>query len=92
MRIHEVKRGWAGARRFLPAVIPAIFLLVWITVSATGLIPTYLLPHPLKIAETGYAYVLGRPGEGPYAGRFLSDAGASLVRVGCGFAFAVAPH
>ena len=62
MRIHEVKRGWAGARRFLPAVIPAIFLLVWITVSATGLIPTYLLPHPLKIAETGYAYVLGRPG------------------------------
>jgi NitT/TauT family transport system permease protein len=90
MRINKVKRGKSGARRFLPAVIPSLFLLVWIMVSAMGLIPTYLLPHPLKIAETGYIYVLGRPGDGPYAGRFLSDAGASLVRVGCGFACAVA--
>ena len=84
-------KGQEGvARRFLPWIIPALFLVVWIMVSAAGRIPTYLLPHPLEIAQTGYAYVLGQPGQGPYAGRFLSDAGASLVRVGCGFAAAVA--
>lgn len=80
----------SGARRLLPVVIPALFLLVWIAVSATGLIPAYLLPPPLGIAEAGYVYILGQPGEGPYAGRFLGDAGASLFRVGCGFASAVA--
>lgn len=79
--------GLAG--RFLPWILPALFLMAWIMVSATGVIPTYLLPHPLEIAHTGYAYVLGQAGQGPYAGRFLSDAGASLLRVGCGFAAAV---
>jgi NitT/TauT family transport system permease protein len=83
-------KGHKGlARRFLPWIIPALFLIAWIMVSATGGIPTYLLPHPLEIAHAGYAYVLGQPGQGPYAGRFLSDAGASLLRVGCGFAAAV---
>jgi NitT/TauT family transport system permease protein len=80
----------SSARRFLPGIIPALFLFVWITLSATGLIPAYLIPHPLEVAKAGYAYVLGTTGEGPYAGRFLSDAGASLLRVGCGFAAAVA--
>jgi sulfonate transport system permease protein len=90
MMRNDVKERQAGAWRLLPGVIPALFLAAWITVSATELIPTYLLPHPLEIAEAGSAYVLGRPGEGPYAGRFLSDASASLLRVGCGFAVAVA--
>jgi len=80
-------KGLAG--RFLPWIIPALFFMVWLSVSSTGLIPTYLLPHPLEIAHAGYAYVLGQPGQGPYAGRFLTDAGASLLRVGCGFAAAV---
>jgi sulfonate transport system permease protein len=79
----------AGAWRLLPGIIPALFLLAWIMVSATALVPTYLLPHPLEIAKAGYAYVLGQSGEGPYAGRFLTDAGASLLRVGSGFAAAV---
>jgi sulfonate transport system permease protein len=90
MSMNNAKMQHAGAGRFLPLVIPSLFLLAWITISATELIPTYLLPHPLQIAEAGYAYVLGKPGEGPYAGRFLNDAGASLFRVGCGFAVAVA--
>jgi len=89
MRKRSARVQSAGAARFLPAVIPALFLLGWILVSATGLVPTYLLPHPLEIAQTGYTYVLGQPGEGPYAGRFITDAGASLSRVGCGFAAAV---
>jgi ABC-type nitrate/sulfonate/bicarbonate transport system permease component len=67
--------------RFLRGVIPGLFLVVWITVSATEPIPTCLLPHPLEIAEAGYAYVLGQPGEGPYAGRFPRDADASQFRV-----------
>lgn len=90
MSMNNAKMQHPGAGRFLPLVIPSLFLLAWITISATELIPTYLLPHPLQIAEAGYAYVLGKPGEGPYAGRFLNDAGASLFRVGCGFAVAVA--
>ncbi len=74
----------------MPWVIPGLFLFLWILVSHSGLIPTFLLPHPLDIAEMGYAYIFDTPGEGPYAGRFLSDAVASLLRVGCGFAVAVA--
>ena len=75
--------------RFLPWVIPCVFFFLWCMVSATGAVPGYLLPHPLDIAESGYRYVFGRPGDGLYAGRFLTDAGASLLRVGCGFALAV---
>ena len=54
MRKRSAGMQSAGAARFLPAVIPALFLLGWVLVSATGLIPTYLLPHPLEIAKTGY--------------------------------------
>lgn len=85
----RARRHKGLARGFLPWIIPTLFFMVWLSVSSTGLIPTYLLPHPLEIARAGYAYVLGQPGQGPYAGRFLSDAGASLLRVGCGFAAAV---
>jgi len=75
---------------FLPWVIPCLFILLWWGVSATGVMPAYLLPHPMDIAETGYGYIFGKPQGGPYSGRFLSDAGASLLRVGCGFSLAVA--
>lgn len=77
--------GW-----FLPWVIPALFCFFWWAVSATGLVPTYLLPPPRDIVETGYAYLLGTPEGGPYAGRFVRDASASLWRVFCGFSLAVA--
>lgn len=75
--------------KILPWMIPLIFVLCWIAVSETGLIPTYLMPHPVEIAKAGYNYIFGDPGDAPYAGRFLKDAGASLGRIGCGFAFAV---
>jgi len=87
---HEMDIRHGGAWRLLPGVIPALFILAWIVVSAASLIPTYLLPHPLEIAKSGYTYILGQSGEGPYAGRFLIDSGQSLLRVGCGFAAAVA--
>ncbi len=84
------RRNRNGSWRLLPWVIPCLFLVLWWVVSATGAIPVYLLPHPLHIAETGYGYIFGKPQGGPYAGRFISDARASLLRVGCGFSLAVA--
>jgi NitT/TauT family transport system permease protein len=73
----------------LPWIIPVLFVFSWIVVSETGLIPTYLMPHPFDIGKAGHSYIFGKPGEAPYAGRFLGDAGASLSRVGGGFTFAV---
>jgi len=73
----------------LPWIIPSALILVWVTVSQTGLAPAYLLPKPQEIGRTGYTYILGTPGDGAYAGRFFSDASASLIRVASGFACAV---
>ncbi|MBW1734049.1 MAG: ABC transporter permease [Deltaproteobacteria bacterium] len=78
-----------SAFRILPWIIPLGFILLWFMVSETGMIPTYLMPHPAEIGKTGYNYILGNPGEAPYAGRFLDDAVASLMRVAMGFALAV---
>lgn len=74
----------------LPWLIPAALLTLWFAVSEGGLVPAYLLPHPLEIGRAGYAYLFGSPGEAPYAGRFASDLSASLVRVVLGFGLAVA--
>jgi sulfonate transport system permease protein len=76
-------------RAVLPWIIPGAFLLMWMAVSGVDLVPHYLLPSPLKIIQTGHAYICASPGDSPYAGRFLSDAGASLVRVFSGFLFAI---
>jgi len=81
----ESSTGW-----FLPWAIPCLFISLWWAVTATGVMPAYLLPHPIDIAETGYVYIFGKPEGGLYGGRFVSDAGASLLRVGCGFSLAVA--
>jgi NitT/TauT family transport system permease protein len=83
--------GLSGHTGFtlLPWLIPALFLSAWIAVSETGLIPTYLLPHPLEVAKAGYNYIFGKVGDASFAGRFFGDAGASLIRVGTGFGVAV---
>ncbi|MFZ1983768.1 MAG: ABC transporter permease [Desulfatitalea sp.] len=75
--------------RFLPWIIPALLLLAWAGASATRLVPAYLLPGPEAIACAAYAYIFGTAGDAPYAGRFLGDLGASLVRVFLGFGLAV---
>jgi NitT/TauT family transport system permease protein len=81
-------RGQAYSR-FLPWALPTGCLLLWFAVSQGGIAPSYLLPHPLDVGAAGYRYIFGTPGEAPYGGRFLKDAGASLIRVGAGFAIAV---
>ncbi|MEJ2038833.1 MAG: ABC transporter permease [Desulfosarcinaceae bacterium] len=78
-----------SAKTFLPWILPAITLLAWYLASETKLVPNYLLPHPLKILAAAHTYVLGPLGSEPYAGRFLDDAVASLIRVFSGFALAV---
>jgi len=78
-----------GRHALLPWIIPCALLLVWMVVSGTDLVPHYLLPSPVKIMQTGYSYICASPGDSPYAGRFLSDAAASLSRVFFGFLFAI---
>ncbi len=73
---------------FLPWILPAALLLLWVLVCQNGLVPPYLLPHPRDVAMTGYRYIFGATGEAPYAGRFIRDALSSLSRVGAGFALA----
>lgn len=73
----------------LPWMIPLGAMGAWLAVSRAGMVPTYLLPHPMEVATAGYHYVFGTPGAAPYAGRFTGDLLASLTRVGSGFFIAV---
>lgn len=74
--------------RLLPWIIPAGALLAWIFVSTSGLAPPYLLPHPVSVLKAAQVYIFGTADAGPYAGRFLDDARASLLRVALGFGLA----
>ena len=85
----ELYRKSKRLHALLPWMIPGAFVLIWIVVSHVDLIPHYLFPNPLKIVKTGYVYIFENPGSSPYAGRFLSDAGASLTRVFVGFSCAI---
>jgi NitT/TauT family transport system permease protein len=79
----------ASLNRLLPWVLPAALIVAWLMAAEARLLPPYLLPHPAAILKSGYAYVFGNPGQGMYAGRFLMDAQASLLRVAVGFGLAV---
>jgi NitT/TauT family transport system permease protein len=79
-----------GSHEVLPWIIPALALAGWFLASETGIVPAYLMPHPAEVGATGYRYIFGEPGASPYAARFFSDAGASLLRIGVGFFIAAA--
>ena len=79
-----------GFHNVLPWILPAVALTGWFLTSETGIVPAYLMPHPAEVAATAYRYIFGEPGMSPYAARFLSDAGASLVRITAGFFIAAA--
>ncbi len=80
----------AGRRLGLRLAIPLTVLGVWSALSYGGAVPSYMLPPPHQVAATLWAYVAAEPGSAAYAGRFFSDAGASLHRVFAGFALAAA--
>ncbi|HMA85742.1 MAG TPA: ABC transporter permease [Desulfosalsimonadaceae bacterium] len=82
------EKSGLALNRLLPWIIPVVFVAGWLIVAEMRILPAYLLPHPVDILDCGYAYIFGSPGDGMYAGRFLTYAGASMVRVGVGFAVA----
>ena len=77
-----------NGRALLPMLLPIAVLAAWTALSSSGLAPAYLLPGPGAVFEAGVCYVFGAPGQGPYAGRFLTDLLASLGRVFAGFGLA----
>ena len=79
----------AGATDPLPWLIPCLLAALWFAASEGGLVPGYLLPHPIQVGRAAYGYICGPIGTGPYAGRFLGDLTASLARVLIGFGLAV---
>ncbi len=83
-------RRKSTAALLLPWLLPSCGLGVWALLSLGGLVPPYLLPPPGQVLDTAAEYIFAPPGSGPYAGRFVNDALASLGRVGGGFALAVA--
>jgi len=80
-----VLRGWKNS---LPWLIPMLILLFWFSVSESGLVPLYLLPHPLQVLQAAHNYLFGHVGDAPYAGRFADDFSASFIRVLYGFGLA----
>ncbi len=76
--------------QLLPWIIPAALMMAWWMAGRNGWIPEYLLPHPGDVGKSGYVYIFGPAGSGPYAGRFAADAAASLLRVVIGFSLAAA--
>ena len=82
-------KGMILGREVLQSLLlPLAALALWFGLSATGLVPGYLLPSPPTVLHSGIGYIFGTPGDGPYAGRFAGDLAASLVRVLLGFAIA----
>jgi NitT/TauT family transport system permease protein len=69
-------------------IVPLMVLGGWWGVTRLGMIPEYLLPPPAHVMESLAQYVLGGSASSAYHGRFVSDLGASLFRVGCGFGLA----
>lgn len=82
-------RKYLETAKALPWILPGLFIAVWFTVSETGLVPVYLMPHPKAILQAMLSYIFADSGSAPYAGRFLSDFYASSVRVILGFLLAV---
>ncbi len=76
------------SKNLISLLIPTTILALWALASFAEIVPGYLLPSPPAIIKTGYLYFCGSPDQGPFAGRFLNDAGVSLLRVGLGFTLA----
>lgn len=84
----DAGRG-ALLRRLLPWCLPALVLLFWGLICASGRVPPWLLPSPTDVLRTMSGY-LGLSGGDSWCGQFWPDAAASLIRVGCGYGLAVA--
>jgi NitT/TauT family transport system permease protein len=75
--------------RWLNWLLPGLLFLAWLVSCETGLVPSYLLPHPKDVLATASSYLFGDAGQTAYAGRFFEDMTASGTRVLLGFGLAV---
>ncbi len=75
--------------RLLPWFLPVVSFLSWFAVSESGMVPTYLLPHPKDVLAAASTYIFSEAGQGSHAGRFFEDLTASTIRVMSGFGLAV---
>jgi sulfonate transport system permease protein len=82
--------GSLSSRRLLPWIIPLAALLAWLLVAQMKMLPPYLMPSPQTVVQMAHSYLLDSPDSAPYAGRFVDDARASLLRVLLGFTLAAA--
>ncbi len=69
-------------------ILPAIVLLCWWWITFTERVPAYLVPSPADVCLALKQYVFDGGGANAYHGRFLSDVGASLSRIGGGVGLA----
>lgn len=69
-------------------VIPALVLIIWLLVTAKGMVASYLLPAPKHLALVGMDFIFGEWRLTPYSGSFWAHSTASLSRVLRGFLLA----
>ncbi|MFW6011920.1 MAG: ABC transporter permease, partial [Desulfosalsimonas sp.] len=86
--VNDGNRSTPWVNQMLPWILPAGFILVWLAAAELRLVPPYVLPHPREIIDSGYVYIFSGSDTGMYAGRFSTDAKASLIRVIAGFTIA----
>ena len=66
-------------------IVPALVVLVWLWLSASGQIPAYKLPSPVELIRVLADFASGGLGVTPYSGALWENLGISLLRVLSGF-------
>ncbi|SFO97721.1 NitT/TauT family transport system permease protein [Eubacterium callanderi] len=66
-------------------IVPALVVLVWLWLSASGQIPAYKLPSPVELVRVLADFASGGLGVTPYSGALWENLGISLLRVLSGF-------
>ncbi len=66
-------------------IVPAVVVLVWLWLSASGQIPAYKLPSPVALLRVLADFASGSLGVTPYSGALWENLGVSLLRVLAGF-------
>jgi len=69
-------------------ILPFILLIVWYFVTASGRIPSYLLPSPGKLLQVIVDFIFGTANLTPYSGKMVENLVASCIRVISGFGVA----
>lgn len=69
-------------------IVPALVVLVWFCLSASGQIPAYKLPSPMELLQVLADFASGGLGITPYSGALWENLGVSVLRVVAGFLIA----